>query len=186
MLYRKRFGSLQKLYELIPYRLTRHYDHQSESKYSMKLWAELRQRLCNDLAEAGVTFAVSEHLFTLFEHGTLTVEMARFVLTQHARRPRWRVHSRPDAYKHPCLVLRLNPDNATIQDCCLLPKIPRVKVRFSISEEKAQNAAMIWSSTAEMAMFISKQGPSWLEKWAAAQSPSYGAGWAASTVASLM
>jgi hypothetical protein len=52
----------------------------------------------------------------------------------------------------------------------LLPKIPRVKVRFSINEKKAQNAAMIWSSTTEMATFIRNQEPRWLETWAAAQS----------------
>lgn len=169
MTYRKRFGSLRKLYELIPYKLTRNFDYQSESKYSIKLWAGIRQRLCSDLGEAGITFAVSDRLITFFEHGIMTVEMARFVLTQHARRPRWRVNSRPDTYKYPCLVLRLNPDHATLKDCCLFPKVPRVKVKFSISEERAQDAAMIWNSTAEMATFLAEQEPRWLERWAAAR-----------------
>lgn len=166
MVYRKRFGSMRQVYDLVPYRLTRTFVPASEAKRSIKLRADIHNQFANELADAHLSFAVSGNLFTLFGYGMFSFEIGRCVRTEHARSLRWRVTSRRDGHKHPCLVVRLDPDNRLVHDCCLLGRIPQFKVRFSVSDDVVQSSAIIRPTTAEMVRFIAGVGESWFVNWA--------------------
>ena len=164
--YQKRFGTTQQIYDRIPYRQPFTFLAANEAKRSLKLRADVHNRFIEELNAAKISFAVSRSIFTLFGYGTFGLEVARCVRTECRKHLRWHIFTRKNSHAHPCLALRLAPDNRSIQDCCLLPTVPDFKIDFSLSDEVIRSVAVIRPSTAEMLRFIVEQGEGWLESWA--------------------
>lgn len=159
---------MKKVYDLVPYRLTRTFVPQCEAKRCIKLRADIHNRFIDELNQANVRFAMSGHLFTIFGQGMFSLEIGRCVTTEYTKSLRWSVHSRPEDHNCPCLVIRMEPDNATVRDCCLLPRVAQFKVRFSLSDEVLRRTAIIHNTSAEMVRFIAGREEHWLENWVAA------------------
>ena len=163
--YRKRFGRIKQIYDLIPYRQTLTFLAADEAKRSLKFRADVHNGFIDELNAANVSFAVSKAMFTLFRYGILGLEVARCTRTEWTKNLRWRIYSRKGSHKHACLAVRLSPDNRSVQDCCLLPTIPHFKTNFSLSDEVIRSIAIIRPSTVDMVRFIVEQGDGWLESW---------------------
>jgi hypothetical protein len=159
VVYRKRFGSFQKLYDLIPYRIPRTFVPQCKAKRSIKLRADLHNQFCNELIDAKLSFAISGHLFTGFNQGMFTLEVGRCVWLRPPRCMRWRVYTRPDAHKYPCVVVRLREDDETVCDYCLLPMIPGTTWWFSVTEKAVRQCGVVRDSALSMVRFIAGKEP---------------------------
>jgi hypothetical protein len=164
--YQKRFGPMKKVYDLVPYRQPFTFLAASEGKRSLKFRADVHNRFVAELNAANVSFAVSRSMFTLFRYGIFSLEVARCARTQKSKSLRWQIYSRKDAHRHPCLAVRMAPDNRSVLDCCLLPTVPHFKTRFSFSDAVIRRTAIIRPSTAEMVAFIVEQDKEWIESWA--------------------
>ena len=163
--YQKRFGTTQQIYDRIPYRQPFTFLAANEAKRSLKLRADVHNNFIEELNAAKMSFAVSRSMFTLFGYGTFGLEVARCGRTACRKHLRWRIYTRSNSHKHPCLAVRLAPDNRLIQDYCLLPTVPHFKTNFSLSEDAIRSTAIIRPSIAEMLRFIVEQGECWLESW---------------------
>jgi len=166
VVYRKRFGSLKKVYDLIPYRLPRSFNYGNQTRRSVAFRAEIHNRFCSELIDTKLSFAVSGHEFTVFNRGVFTLEVGKCVWLPRRRSVRWRVYSRPNSDKYPCIVVRLNEGNETVRDCCLFPSIPRTKWLFTVTQQWVGRFAIVRPTRADMAGFIAAQEPHWLQSWA--------------------
>jgi len=163
--YMKRFGPMKKVYDLVPYRMVRTFVPVCEANRSLKIRADVFNTFVSELCDAKVSFAVSGHLFTLFDRGILSLEVGRCVRTESGRYVRWHITARPQSHNYPCIVVRLESDNRSIRDCCLLPRVPCFKWGFDISEDIVRSSTIIRANTAEMVEFIAAQDEHWLKRW---------------------
>jgi hypothetical protein len=163
--YQKRFGTTQQIYDRVPYRQPFTFLAANEAKRSLKFRAEVHNGFIEELNAAKISFAVSRSIFTLFDYGTFSLEVARCVKTERRKQLRWNIYIRRNSHKHPCLAVRLALDNRSVQDYCLLPTVPDFKVDFSLSDEVIRSVAIVCPSSAAMLRFIVEQGEGWLERW---------------------
>ncbi|HBY9539987.1 TPA: recombinase family protein [Klebsiella aerogenes] len=132
--YRKRFGSLIRAYELINYKPQHDYQYLKINAFLKEKYSQTLSSLVADITENGcyVDYDDESKLFIINEELKLSVIISRS--KKFSTKTRWKIRLDRTYNYDVCIVIRLDKDNTGVKDYYIFPTIEFVENELIFSE----------------------------------------------------
>ena len=149
---RNRFGGLTQAYELIHYVPTRSLAWVEGQKQMVALKNRLQRQLLEELERNHISASKSHQIITIAGRVRVAVKIARYKELDNVG-DRWEISQsgrNPGCF---CIAVRMNRDNATVQDYVFFRALPR-RTRFRFSNKTVSQLGSVARNLAEVVALL--------------------------------